>query len=101
MKVSFEITPTGGHLSKAKFRIGRQSVEPFSTAPWYGETEAKKLIPLLRALRGDFFCAPFGHGPAWRGEDHPPHGESANSAWKVQSAQPGRLIATLQTRVRP
>jgi hypothetical protein len=56
---------------------------------------------LLRELRGDFFCAPFGDGPAWRGEAHPPHGESANSDWKVKSSEPGRLVATLETRVRP
>ncbi|MEI6562619.1 MAG: hypothetical protein WCO68_11160 [Verrucomicrobiota bacterium] len=101
MKVSFDITPVGGHLSQVKFRIGRQTVEPFSTAPWCGETDAKKLIPLLRVLRGDFFCAPFGDGPAWRGEAHPPHGEPANATWKVHPAEPGRLVATLQTRVRP
>jgi len=74
MNVTFDITRTGGQLSKAKFRVGRQTVEPFSTAPWCDQPEAKKLIPLLRELRGDFFCAPFGAGPAWRGEDHPPHG---------------------------
>jgi len=102
MKVSFDITPAGGHLSQVKFRIGRQTVEPFSTAPWCGETDAKKLIPLLRVLRGDFFCAPFGDGPAWRGETHPPHGEPANATWiKAHPSHPGRMVATLQTRVRP
>ena len=68
MNVSFDITRVGGHLSKVKFRVGRQTVEPFSTAPWCDTAEAKKLIPLLRVLRGDFFCAPFGAGPAWQGE---------------------------------
>lgn len=101
MNVTFDITKTGGQLGPVKFRIGRQKIEPFHTAPWCGKTEAKKLIPLLRELRGDFFCAPFGDGPAWRGEAHPPHGESANSDWKVTSSEPGRLVATLQTRVRP
>ena len=101
MKVTFDITRVGGQLSQAKFRIGRQIVEPFSTAPWCGKPEAKKLIPLLRVLQGDFFCAPFGAGPAWQGEAHPPHGESANATWKVNSSKGGRLVATLQTRVRP
>ncbi len=101
MNVSFDITPAAGHLSQVKFRIGRRTVEPFSTAPWCGEPDAKKLIPLLRELRGDFFCAPFGNGPAWRGEAHPPHGEPANATWKVRRTDPGRLIATLHTRVRP
>jgi hypothetical protein len=101
MKVSFDITPTGGHLSEVKFRLGRQTVVPFSTAPWCDEPGTGKLIALLRVLRGDFFCAPFGAGPAWRGESHPPHGESANALWKIQSAAPGRLVATLKTQVRP
>lgn len=100
MKVTFGITRTGGQLGKVKFRIGRQTVEPLSTAPWCDEPGAEKLIPLLRELRGDFFCAPFGAGPAWRGEVHPPHGESANGTWKVESSELGNLVATLKTRVR-
>lgn len=101
MNVTFDITRAGGQLSGVRFRLGRQIVEPFSTAPWCDQPEAKKLIPLLRELRGDFFCAPFGSGPSWRGEAHPPHGESANSTWKVKSSAAGRLVATLQTRIRP
>lgn len=101
MNVTFDITKTGGQLGPVTFRLGRQKIEPFSTAAWCGTPEAKKLIPLLRELRGDFFCAPFGDGPAPKGEVHPSHGESANSNWKVTSTDPERLVATLQTRVRP
>lgn len=100
MSVTFTITPTGGQLSNVRFRLGRQVVEPFSTAPWCDKPEAKNLIPLLRELRGDFFCAPFGAGPAWRGEVHPPHGESANATWQVTTSDGAHLIATLRTRVR-
>lgn len=101
MNVSFDLTRTGGHLGPVKFRIGRKTVEPFATAHWCDKPEAKKLIPLLRVLRGDFFCAPFGAGPAPRGEVHPPHGESANGEWKVTSQEPGCLVATLKTQVQP
>jgi hypothetical protein len=100
MNVTFDITRVAGQLRNVKFRLGRQTVEPFSTAPWCDKPEAKKLIPLLRELRGDFFCAPFGSGPAWRDEAHPPHGETANATWKVNSSAGGRLVATLRTRVR-
>ena len=100
MNVTFDITRNSGQLGPVKFHLGRQIVEPFSTAPWCDKPEANKLIPLLRELRGDFFCAPFGAGPAWRGEAHPPHGESANAKWKVQPSECGRLVATLRTRVR-
>jgi hypothetical protein len=101
MSVNLQITSTGGQLDRVKFRIGRQTIEPFSTAPWCDKPEAKKLIPLLRELRGDFFCMPFGDGPAWRGESHPPHGEPANGKWKVLPLKHDRLVATLQTRIRP
>ena len=100
MNVTFDITRIGGQLGPVKFRLGRQLVEPFSTAPWCDKPGADKLIPLLRELRGDFFCAPFGAGPAWRGEAHPPHGETANGTWKVTSSEGGRLVATLRTSVR-
>jgi len=101
INVSFDLTRVGGQLGSVKFRLGRQTVEPFSTAPWCDKPEAQKCIPLLRELRGEFFCAPFGAGPTWRGEAHPPHGESANARWKVETSEPGCLVATLRTRVRP
>ncbi len=101
MKVTFQMTKTGGQLGPVKFRIGRRIVEPFHTARWCDSPEAGKLIPLLRELRGDFFCAPFGDGPAWRGEAHPPHGETANADWTVTESAPERLVAVLETRVRP
>lgn len=100
MNVTFDITRIAGQLGPVKFRLGRQVVEPFSTAHWCDKPGADKLIPLLRELRGDFFCAPFGAGPAWKGETHPPHGEPANATWKVTSSTPERLVATLNTRIR-
>lgn len=100
MRVSFSITPHGGHLSQVRFRLGNKIVEPFSTAPWCGRPEVKKTIPLLRELRGDFFCMPFGDGPPWRGEAHPPHGQTANDKWHIQSADGQRIVATMQTKVR-
>jgi hypothetical protein len=101
MNVNFDMTKVAGQLSSVKFRIGNKIVEPFSTAPWCDKPEAEKLIPLLRELRGDFFCAPFGAGPTWEGEAHPPHGEPANSTWMITSSEPGRLVAKLKTKVRP
>lgn len=100
MNVSFDVTQDGGQLGSVKFRVDGRTVEPFSTAPWCGQPQARKLIPLLRELRGDFFCVPFGDGPAWRGESHPPHGETANGRWKVVRSGPGCFIAELRTRIR-
>lgn len=99
MSVRFSLTPAG-HLHDAAFQLGRRTVRPFSAAPWRGTPEARKLIPLLRDLSGDFFCAPFGAGPPYKGEAHPPHGEPANSEWRVTSRAPGKLTAILETRIR-
>ncbi|MBV5333474.1 hypothetical protein JZU54_08095, partial [bacterium] len=53
MNVTFDITRIGGQLGKVKFRVGRQTVEPFSTAHWCDKPGAEKLIPLLRELRAE------------------------------------------------
>ena len=81
-------------------------VMPFAVAPWAEEKLASDTPPLLRALRGDFFCAPFGgNGTEWRGEKHPPHGETANGVWRLKaferSADRLTLHASLRTTVRP
>jgi hypothetical protein len=39
---------------------------------------------LIRVLRGDFFCLPFGGNAAkYRGVQHQVHGDTANLAWKA------------------
>ena len=60
---------------------------------------------MLQALRGDFFCLPFGgNDTVFRGEKHPPHGETANARWQFESldSAEGRptLRLGLQTTVR-
>ena len=56
-------------MAPATFNLpGGRTVQPFAVAPWAGEKIDAGLPPLLHALRGDFFCAPFGgNGVAWRG----------------------------------
>jgi hypothetical protein len=104
-RVQAFLTRTGGQLGPVYFRLGRRVVQPFSVAPWQGET-LPGLPVMLKILRGDFFCAPFGGNAApYRGERHPPHGETANRAWSL-AGRSGRdgdvgLHATLVDRVRP
>lgn len=84
--VHANLTKLGGHLGPVAFRLPHRLVTPFSVAPWAEEKIAPDTIALLRALRGDFFCAPFGgNGTPWRGEKHPPHGETANRAWQLKA----------------
>lgn len=68
--VELFVTRTAGMMAPATFNLpGGRAVQPFAVAPWAGEKIDAGLPPLLHALRGDFFCAPFGgNGVAWRGE---------------------------------
>jgi hypothetical protein len=99
------VTETGGHLGPVFFRLGDRTVQPYHIAPW-AEEPTDGLPPMLRALRGDFFCLPFGGNAApFEGERHPPHGETANAAWTFDGlAHEGRtttLRLSLDTTVRP
>jgi hypothetical protein len=95
------ITRTGGMLAPATFRLsdGRK-VQPFAIAPWAREKLPAGVPPLLQALRGDFFCAPFGgNGTRWHGEQHPPHGESANARWDLVAATREHDTTSLHLRI--
>ena len=105
--VAAHVVPRGGHLAPVTFRTPAGDIQPFSIAPWAEEPLAPDTPDLLKTLRGDFFCAPFGgNGTPWRTERHPPHGEVASSVWtspQVSAPQPGVQCfeATLAQTVRP
>lgn len=81
-RVEAHLTELGGHLGPVRFHLGHRTVEPFSIAPWAAEKPSPATPAMLRVLRGDFFCAPFGgNDTPHRNEKHPPHGESANGKW--------------------
>ena len=105
-RVQVAVTRLGGHLGPVTFKLGRRTLRPFSLAPWWNERLAPGTPALLRALRGDFFCLPFGgNATAYHGEKHPPHGESANTRWSFadycRTEDEVRLSLTLDTRIRP
>ncbi len=106
--VEAALTREGGHLAPVKFKLGSRCVSPFSVAPWAaaGEKLDPSTPPILKILRGDFFCAPFGgNEKPHNGEQHPLHGESANAKWKLVSVEQSNreLLAefSLNTTVRP
>lgn len=97
--VKLSITKTGGHVGPATFRFGDREIQPFHVAPWCGEKSVPSLDvpPLLKILRGDFFCMPFGgNAKPWKTETHPVHGETANNPWDLDSCE----ITPEQTSVR-
>lgn len=98
-RVSLALTETGGHLSDVTFTFedGRQ-VRPMHTAPWADERLAGDTPPMLKTLRGDFFCAPFGLSDLLP-EMPLVHGLPANGAWRLTGSSPGSVDAVLDGRV--
>jgi hypothetical protein len=107
-RVTAHLTRLGGLLGPVEFNLGHgRAIQPFSLAPWAHEKLDPTLPPILRALRGDFFCAPFGidRGKPYNGQVTPPHGETCNAAWKLNTIRSAkgahRLQAALETAFRP
>src|SRR5207249_1604720 len=80
-----------GDLSSAAVVFDRRGrkIAPLSVAPWATEKLDKSTPPIIRILRGDFFCMPFGGNKTpYRGrgriERHPIHGETANANWTLR-----------------
>ncbi len=100
------VTETGGHVGPVTFDRKGQKIQPYSIAPWAEEPVDRSLPPILKVLRGDFFCLPFGgNAAAYRGERHPVHGETANARWHLESLNIAGnqhcLHLSLRTKVRP
>jgi hypothetical protein len=100
------LTCQGGHLGPVTFTTEQGKIQPFALAPWQPHEVARHLPGVLRPIRGDFFCAPFGgNATPFRGERHPVHGETAEGKWRLvsQCATGGAasLTARLRLRTRP
>ena len=100
------VTETGGHLGPVTFDRQVRKLQPYSVAPWVEERVDPAEPTIIKVLRGDFFCLPFGGNATPYGkEKHPVHGETANACWQFHSleTQAGRscLHLSLQTKVRP
>lgn len=85
----------GGMLGPVSFLLpdGRQ-VAPLHVAPWFNETDRDRHPAILRELRGEWPCIPFGADAArdlpavWSADGNSfagagvPHGHGANSDWQ-------------------
>ncbi len=104
-QVSAAVTQTGGHLAPVSFRVAGKTISPLAISPWWNEKSPAGTLPLIRVLRGDFFCLPFGgNAMPYRGEQHPGHGETANAHWRFESLShtgtDTTLHLSLRTRIR-
>ena len=105
--VRAEVQPLGAMLGPAHFRVGERTVQPFAVAPWADDPPAllDTLPPLLRRLRGEWPCVPFGMPEPRRdlhadwlaglGEgvaiDPEPHGTAAGRPWSLLRQAPSEL----------
>lgn len=85
--VSLHVTREGAQMAPVEFKLGDRVVSPYSLSPWLPDEVDAKLPVLLKNLRGDFFCLPFG--PQENGE---PHGETANHSWEKVAETVNSLV---------
>lgn len=96
-RTTLDVTATGGHLSDVVFDLDGRRVMPMHTAPWYDEAMPPGTPPMLRMLRGDFFCAPFGPNDGPGGG--PQHGLPASNEWHRTAEGPGFVELVLDVEV--
>lgn len=99
--VELAVTERGAQMAPVTFcRDEKRAVQPYYISPWQNERH-KDLPAVLQALRGDFFCLPFGanHQP-YRGQQHLPHGETANRRWTLEGVQREENTLTMALNLR-
>jgi hypothetical protein len=100
------ITRIGGQIAPVIFDRNNRKISPYSIAPWAKEKLPPNTPNIIRALRGDFFCMPFGsNSTPYQREKHPLHGQPANDPWTFESLTQDRgestLHLSLRTTIRP
>jgi hypothetical protein len=98
--VSLAVTRQGGHMAPVTFFSNTsRPIQPYYISPW--QTEKISIDePVLRPLRGDLFCMPFGGDNAVGKRRHPAHGEAATARWKLVAAAQKGSVARLELRMR-
>jgi hypothetical protein len=100
------VTELGGQIAPVTFDRRGRKIAPYSVAPWVEKAVDPRTPAIIRVLRGDFFCMPFGgNAGVFRGERHPIHGETANARWRLEGESRAqgttRLHLSLNTKIRP
>ncbi|MBN9309279.1 hypothetical protein [Devosia sp.] len=102
------IEAMGGMVGPTLFVLpdGRQ-VAPFQVAPWASEPGGDALPGILRRLRGEWPCVPFGSDAdrapfgGWPGSsaaatvDAFPHGYGSNHEWRFEAGEAGRITLAI------
>jgi hypothetical protein len=99
--VELFVTQNGGQIAPVTFDRRGKKIRPYSIAPWAKEKLPKSTPMIIRALRGDFFCMPFGGNEQPFGrERYPVHGETANARWKLESQITSHGVSNLHLSLR-
>jgi hypothetical protein len=103
---SAEVQALGGMLGPLHFRLdAERDLQVMHVAPWAGTTDSLALPGILRRLRGEWPCVPFGRTdlppdlpPGWQNvepDDSWPHGYSANHLWTCEHASRERVCLAI------
>jgi hypothetical protein len=97
--VSLVVTKAGAQMAPVVFFYHEGNpVQPYYISPWQGEEPTQsELSGLLKTLRGDFFCMPFGDNSAGK-KNYSPHGATAAMEWTA-SQKTHDDITTLQLEI--
>jgi hypothetical protein len=104
---SLEVQSLGGMLGPITFRLpDDRQASPMQVAPWADEPGGEDLPGILRRLRGEWPCVPFGaDGPrdlpaGWVADGvsfesaEVPHGHSSNVDWDFDATDPDVIALT-------
>jgi hypothetical protein len=102
-----ELQARGGMLGPLHFRLdAERELQVMHVAPWAGTLDSLALPGVLRRLRGEWPCVPFGRTdlppdlpPGWQALDSSddwPHGHSANHRWECEYQTAERLSLAIE-----
>ena len=91
-QVELYVTLTGGHLAPVNFSLEGGKVSPYAINPWVDEKIDGDMPNLIKVLRGDFFCLPFGVSDSL---PHP-HGAIANMDWSLVAVESRKLTLEIE-----
>ena len=98
-RVRLEVSSAGGFLYPAEFQLSDgRTISLLHRVPWLEEAIPDDVPPMLRGLRGDFSCTPFGDSDLLP-EETRPHGATANATWNLGSSDNSNLELELQPSI--
>lgn len=97
---SAQVHALGGMLAPVRLRTGASMLDVMHMAPWCGSPASAALPGLMRGLRGEWPCIPFGradspalpaHWSSLQADDGWDHGYAANHLWRCVDHGPGHV----------